>query len=173
MVILWPPQKKNTHILAKTIKKWIRKDGSKSSLNKSHHLHGNLSIPSRPDSLKGNDVTQNHFLTLVVDFTMDFPGGARKKKTSPANAADIRDRGSIPGLGRSPGGGHGTPLQYSCLEQPMDRGAWWATVHGVTKTQTRLKRLSTHTYGFMCLLNTKIILTGEWEINDLTKGLDT
>ena len=45
--------------------------------------------------------------------------------------------------GRSPGGGHGNRLQYSCLENPMDRGAWWATVHGVTKSQTRLKRLST------------------------------
>ena len=95
------------------------------------------------------------------------------KKTSPANAEDIRDRGSIPGLGRSPEGGHVTPLQYSCLEHPMDREAWWATVHGVAKSQTRLKWLSTHIYGFMCLLSTKIILIGEWEINDLTKGLDT
>ena len=45
---------------------------------------------------------------------------------------------SISGLGRSPGGGHGNPLQYSCLENPMDRGAWWATAHGVAKSQTRL-----------------------------------
>ena len=62
-----------------------------------------------------------------------------------ANAGDIRDVGSIPGSGRSPGGGHGSPLQYSCLENPKDRGAWWATVHRVTKSRTRLKRLSTHT----------------------------
>ena len=48
-----------------------------------------------------------------------------------ANAGDIRDEGLIPGLGRSPGGGHGNPLQYSCLENPMERGAWRATVHGV------------------------------------------
>ena len=48
------------------------------------------------------------------------------------------DPGSIPGSGRSPGGEHGNPLQYSCLENPMDRGAWWATVHGVTKSQTQL-----------------------------------
>ena len=47
--------------------------------------------------------------------------------------------GSIPGSGRSPGGGHGNPLQYSCLENPMDRGAWWATIHKVTKNQTQLK----------------------------------
>ena len=57
----------------------------------------------------------------------------------PANAGDIRGEGLIPGLGRTPGGGHGNPLQYSCLENPMDRGAWWATVHGVTKSQTQLK----------------------------------
>ena len=51
---------------------------------------------------------------------------------------------SVPGLGRSPGGGQNNPLQYSCLENPMDRRAWWATAHGVPKSQTRLKRLSTH-----------------------------
>ena len=61
-----------------------------------------------------------------------------------ANAGDIRDAGSIPGLGRSPGGGHGNPLQYSCLENPMDRGAWQPTVHGVAQSQTRLKQLGTH-----------------------------
>ena len=54
-------------------------------------------------------------------------------KNQPSNAGDL---GSIPGLGRSPGGGNGNPLQYSCLENPMDREAWWATVHGVTKSQT-------------------------------------
>ena len=64
-------------------------------------------------------------------------------KNPPANAGDVRDTGSIPGLGRYPGGGHGNPLQYSCLENPMDRGAWWATVHGVTKSLTQLKNLST------------------------------
>ena len=51
-------------------------------------------------------------------------------KKSPANAGATRDTGSIPGSGRSPGGRHGDPLQCSCLENPMDRGAWWATVHG-------------------------------------------
>ena len=59
-----------------------------------------------------------------------------------ANTGDLRDKDSIPGSGRSPGGSHGNPLQYSCLENLMDRGAWWATVHGVTKNQTRLKQLS-------------------------------
>ena len=56
---------------------------------------------------------------------MCFPGGSDDKET----ACDTGDLGSIPGLGRFPGGGHGNPLQYSCLANPMDRGAWWATVH--------------------------------------------
>ena len=60
-------------------------------------------------------------------------------KNQPASAGDIGDMGLIPGLGRPPGGGHGNPLQYSCLENPMDRGAWWVPVHGVTKNQTLLK----------------------------------
>ena len=67
-------------------------------------------------------------------------------KNLPANAEDIRDTGSIPGSGRSPGGGHGNPLQYSCLKNLMDSGAWWATVYGAAKNRTRLKRPSTHTY---------------------------
>ena len=61
-----------------------------------------------------------------------------------ANAGAITDVGWSPGSGRSPGEGHDTPLEYSCLENPMDRGAWWATVHRVAKSQTRLKRLSLH-----------------------------
>ena len=64
-------------------------------------------------------------------------------KNPPANEGDVRDAGSIPGLGRSPGGGHGNPLKYSCLENSMDRGAWQATVHSVAKSWTRLKRFLT------------------------------
>ena len=55
-------------------------------------------------------------------------------KNLPASAGDVKDVGSIPGSGRSPGGGQGSPLHYSCLENPMDRGAWWATVHAVAKS---------------------------------------
>ena len=62
-------------------------------------------------------------------------------KNPPANAGDMRDTGPIPESGRSPGGGHGNPLQYSCLEISVDRGAWWATVHGEAKSRTRLKLL--------------------------------
>ena len=60
-------------------------------------------------------------------------------KNPPPNAGDGRDVGSISGSGRCPGEGNGNPLQYSCLENPVDRGAWWATVHGVTKSRTRMK----------------------------------
>ena len=60
-------------------------------------------------------------------------------KHLPASLGDIRDMGSIPESGRSPGGGHGNPHQYSCLETPIDRGAWWAKVHRVAKSQTQLK----------------------------------
>ena len=56
------------------------------------------------------------------------------EKNPPAYAGDVRDMGSIPGCGRSPGRGHGNPLQYSCLENPIDRGAGWTTVHGVAKS---------------------------------------
>ena len=63
-----------------------------------------------------------------------------------ANAQDVRDADFIPGLGRFPGEGHGKPLQYSCLENPTDRGAWWATIPWVAKSQTWLKWLSMHTH---------------------------
>ena len=65
-------------------------------------------------------------------------------RNPPIITGGIRDTGSIPVLGRSSGGGHGNSFQYSCLENPMDRGAWRATVHGVTKSQTWLKQLGRH-----------------------------
>ena len=70
-----------------------------------------------------------------VQYLWGFPGGA-VVNNPPANAEDRRDTGSIPGSGRSPGGGHGHPLQYSCLESPTDRGVWWVTVQWVAKSQT-------------------------------------
>ena len=66
-------------------------------------------------------------------------------KKPPANAGDLRDLGSIPGLGRFPRGGYGNPLQYSCQENPMDRGAWRATVHRAAKSWTWLKQLKHNT----------------------------
>ena len=76
---------------------------------------------------------------------MDEPGThytsqvVQEVKNPPADAGDIRDSGSVPRSGRSPGGGHGNPLHYFCLENPMDSGAWWAIVHGVAKSWTWLK----------------------------------
>jgi len=87
-------------------------------------------------------VLYNKFL-LVTDFIhsreymlvpLGFPGGSEVK----ASACNEGDLGSIPELGRSLGEGNGNPLQYSCLENPRDRGAWWATVQGISKSQTRL-----------------------------------
>ena len=64
---------------------------------------------------------------------------AAEVNNAPAKAGDIRDMGLIPRLGRCPREGHDNPLQYSCLENPMDRGAWWVTVHRVAQSQTQLK----------------------------------
>ena len=74
--------------------------------------------------------------TTVSQYYSNLPGGS-VVKNPPSNAGDL---GSIPGSARFPGGGNGNPLQYSCLENPMDRGAWWATVHGFAKSWTLLNR---------------------------------
>ena len=74
------------------------------------------------------------FYLKSVSINRGFLGGSVVKKL-PANSGDV---GSIPELGRSPEGGNGNPLQYSCLENPTDRGAWWATVHRTAESQTRL-----------------------------------
>ena len=77
--------------------------------------------------------------SFVISFrVIGFPGSLDGK----ASAYNVGDPGSIPGSGRSLGEGNGNPLQYSCLENPMDRGAWWATVHGVAKSRTRLSKFS-------------------------------
>ena len=93
---------------------------------------------------------RNTYLHYVYTF-MGFLGGA-VVKNSPASAGDARDLGSIPGLGRSPGGGNGNPLQYSCLGNRMDRGAWWATVHVVTESRTWLST-HTHTNTYICIIH--------------------
>ena len=79
-------------------------------------------------------VFSENLLRTIKDyiFWLGFPGGSECK----ASACNARDLGLIPGWGRSPGEGNGNPLQYSCLENPMDGEAWWATVHGVTKSRT-------------------------------------
>ena len=77
----------------------------------------------------------------MLKVTMGLPQWLSGKESA-YSAGVVRDVGSIPGWGRSPGGGHGNPLQYSCLENSMDRGAWWATVRRVAESQARLKQLS-------------------------------
>ena len=72
-------------------------------------------------------------INIYVYTNTGFPGGT-VVKNSPVNAGNAGDADLIPGLGTSPGGGHGNPLQYFCWENFMDRGAWWATVHGVAKS---------------------------------------
>ena len=69
------------------------------------------------------------FFRIKYSCVLGFPGGSEVK----ASACNLGDLGSIPGWGRFPGEGNGNPLEYSCLENPMDGGAWWATVHGVTR----------------------------------------
>ena len=82
---------------------------------------------------------------------LGFSGGSVGKESG-CNAGDAEDTSLIPRSGRSPGGGHGNPLQYSCLENPMDRGAWWVTVHGVAKRQTRLKQLRSHIHSAFLIM---------------------
>ena len=87
-----------------------------------------------------------------MNITFIFPGGSVVKNL-PANAGDARNAGLIPGSGRSPAGGYGTPLQYSCLENSMDRGARWATVHRAAKSRTWLStHTHTHTHSLMLSL---------------------
>ena len=99
------------------------------------------------------------FITFLSDLfvSWDFPSGSDSK----ASAYNVGDLGSIPGSGRSPGEGNGSPLQYSCLENPMDRGTWWATVHGVAQSQTQLSDFTFvygvrhkiyHCYHFKCTI---------------------
>ena len=100
-----------------------------------------------------------HCLASFVYFTRkmyllygSFLGGA-VVKNPPANTGDARDMGLIPGSGRSPGGGNGNPIQYTCLENPMDRGAWWGAAYGVAKSQTWLSTIITHGSRRRMLLN--------------------
>ena len=89
----------------------------------------------------------------------DFPGGSDGK----ASVYKAGDLGSSPGLGRYPGEGNGNPLQYYCLENPMDRGAWYATVYGVTKSQTRLSNFTSH-YLLIGLLTLDSVQRIKWHI---------
>ena len=90
--------------------------------------------PGRLQSVGSQESDTTQRLNNSIWCYEGFPGGSEVK----ASACNAGDLGSIPGSGRSPGEGNGNPLQYSCLENPKDRGAWWASVHGVAKSRTRL-----------------------------------
>ena len=95
------------------------------------------SVGRRDTGLRPSDKLWEAYWVLLFEFwplEAGFPGGSDSKECT----CDVGDLGSIPGSRRSPGEGNGNPLQYSCLENPMGRGAWWATVHGLVKSQTGL-----------------------------------
>ena len=102
--------------------------------------HSLQTFPSGSRATRSNSSTtciqvfQRDFILKEFHKSVGFPGGSDGKES----ACSVGDPGSIPGSGRSPGEGNGNPLQYSCLENPTDRRAWWATVHEVLKSQTRL-----------------------------------
>ena len=83
-----------------------------------------------------------------------------------AKVGDVRDGGSIPGWGRSPEGENGNPLLYSCLENPMDRGAWWATVHEVTKGPDKTEGLSTHSCKYCEEGKERLCPLNDWTVSE-------
>ena len=93
--------------------------------------------PSVPEILLSED------LEWLFQGNNGSPGSCSGKEPA-CQRRRLKDPGSVPGSGRSPGGGCGCPLRCSCLESPVDRGAWWAAVHGAGHSQTRLKRINTH-----------------------------
>ena len=95
--------------------------------------------------MKQGALNQVVIIMMYVNKVQGFPCSLAVQNSS-AHAGDVKDTDLIPGWGRSPGGGYGNPLPYSCLENPMDRGACWATVYRVGKNQTGLKQLSTTKY---------------------------
>ena len=99
-----------------------------------------------------NSVLTTHVVLKSDRFHLGASQVALVLKNPPTSAGDIRDVGLTPESRRSPGGGHGNPFQYSCLGNSMDRGTWQATVHGVAKIQTWLKRPSTYTCRFHLMM---------------------
>ena len=104
-----------------------------------------------------------HLIAHIQD--EGFPGGASGKEPA-CQCRRRKKNGSFPGWGRSPGGGHGNPLQYSCLEDPMGRGAWWATFHGVTKSQTQLRKKHLHV---LCSYTNYASQTSNWGLDMCAK----
>ena len=130
----------NDHAI-KVLHSKCRKSGRPSSGHRTGKGQSSSQFPRRVVLKNVLTIGQFHSFPMLVKsclkscmlgFSMGFPGGSDDKES----AFNVGDLGSIPGLGRSPGGRHGNPFQYSCMENPMDRGAWQATVHRVTKSRT-------------------------------------
>ena len=102
--------------------------------------------------------TLSRVCLFTSPWTVGFPGGSDGKSI----CLQWGDLGSISGLGRSPGEGNGSPLQYSCLENPMDSGAWWATVHGVAKSRTRLSDFTSWTVALQAPLSVEFSKQEYW-----------
>ena len=128
----------------KIYQKWtVTSECSSKSSPRRSHLNSDLS-KERTESCKSSNIRHPDgrvfwcpCIARTECWHLGFPGGASGKEIT-SNAGVTGDTSLIPGSGRSSGGGNGSPLQYSCQENPMDRGAWWATVHGVTKSWTWL-----------------------------------
>ena len=122
--------------------KALSRDSSSLSFWHQDRFHGTQFFHGLRCGGRGSDsfrMIEAYYIYCALHFCYwGFPGGSEVK----ASACNAGDLGSIPGSGRSPGEGNGKPLQYSCLENPMDGGAWWATVHGVAKSQTRLSNFT-------------------------------
>ena len=101
--------------------------------------------------------------TVLLTVNTDFPSGSAGKEST-CNVGDTGDLGLIPRSRRFPGGGHGNPLQYSCQENHMDRGAWWAAIYGVTQSQTQLKQLSSSSSEGAKLLSSNQKVLYLWQI---------
>ena len=124
-----------THILPSELSKWM-----------SPRTHSSACTENKNIRKKYKRKQKYKEINIIKWWWWDMPYvsiGVLEVKNPPTSAGDVSDMGSIPGSGRSSGGGYSNPLQYSCLENLMDRGAWWATIHRVTQSQTQLKWLST------------------------------
>ena len=147
-----PPVSSVRGILQARILEWVAMPSARGSSQPRDWTHI-LMPPALVGGFLTTRATCGALNSTPLNFYYGFVGGAGGTES----ACSAGDPGSIPGLGKSPGEGNDNPLQYPCLENPMDRGAWWATVHGVTKSQTRLSNSHSH-------IHFQISITGEKNI---------
>ena len=134
--------------MQKTQEMWVQSLGREDSLEEGMAIvlpgesHGQRSLVGTWGGHRighdWSDLAHTRICICILSFLMSFPGGSDGKKS----ARNVGDLGLIPGLGRSPGEGNGNLVLYSCLENPMDRGTWWATVHGISKRHDWVPNIS-------------------------------